>query len=195
MGYAACWQCELVIVKVRYLQVGKLSWQNAWCTSMVHVHILLVSSPTGVACGWPNAIWTMVYTCITIRFGPNCFGARKMLLSIYITCDPEEGHAGRNINEGVFIVYTTIVQQDPFYNVDSEKHLAGAKVVWSKSNSWPTVLETNDRDCIRPTVCCWSLLVKISANHQFLETRTSFRFRCQWPMPLPPFRVKEILTH
>ena len=29
-------------------------------------------------------------------------------------------------------------------------HLAGAEVVWSTLNSWPTALEENIRDCIRP---------------------------------------------
>ena len=30
-------------------------------------------------------------------------------------------------------------------------------MVRSQSNSCPTALEVNDQDCIRPTVCCWSL--------------------------------------
>ena len=44
---------------------------------------------------------------------------------------------------------------------DSEKDLAGAGNGLVLNYSCPTAFEANDRDCIRPTVCRWSLSVRV----------------------------------
>ena len=55
------------------------------------------------------------------------------------------------------------------------EHVPAPETVRSTSNNWPTALEANDQDCIRPTVCCWSLYREYIRYH-FNELQFSYRW-------------------
>ena len=59
------------------------------------------------------------------------------------------------------------------------EYFAGAKAVWSTSNSWPTALEANDWGCIRPMVCRWRLEACPYCVHvSLLESKTD-QYTCR----------------
>ena len=72
-----------------------------------------------------------------------------------------------------------LAQNDPYKSIDIEKHLAGAEVVLSQLNSWPTAPEANDWDCIRTTVC-----LSLQWKHLLWIWIISKRVNCNPPYPL-----------
>ena len=73
--------------------------------------------------------------------------------------DPEQGleSAATSTKECFLPILNCTIMPIKNFWWKLKEHFACVKVVLSRSNSWLTALEENDQDCIRPTVCCWSL--------------------------------------